>query len=145
MRQFKGSPGPWLLRMEATFSAAWPVIFFDDGEQEFDICALETTYEGKGGKFAKVIFDEDPLAYDRRGNADEIEANARLIAAAPELLDAIESDWADALYAFIVTEFAADPATGEAVTSDVRPHFEALCDFIANRKLALSRALEEEA
>jgi len=70
--------------------------------------------------------------------------NARLIAAAPDLAEAHEGDWADQLYEFLLKEFAEpDPTKGEAVTADVRPHFEELCRYMTMRDAALSKARGE--
>jgi hypothetical protein len=40
-------------------------------------------------------------------------------------------EWVEKLRVFMLVEFAEpDPRKGEAVTSDARPHYEALCDFL---------------
>jgi len=68
-------------------------------------------------------------------------ANARLIAEAPAMYEALgkKDDWAEKLYQFLITEYEAIPTSGEVVTSDVRPHFNALCDFLAARGAILER------
>lgn len=46
-------------------------------------------------------------------------------------------EWADGLYAFLLREFAdPDQSSGHTVTAEVRPHFNALCVFIAQRDAA---------
>lgn len=49
--------------------------------------------------------------------------------------------WAQALYDFLLREFAhPDPSCGHVVTADARPHFDALCVFLASNGLAASPA-----
>ena len=45
--------------------------------------------------------------------------------------------WAEKLYHFMLSEFADIPTSGESVTAEARPHFNALCDFIASQEAAL--------
>ena len=73
----------------------------------------------------------------------ECPANAHLIAAAPTLHDALAFEWAEKLHLFLLSEYAAPPDTGEAVTADVRPHYNALCAFICKRMYALAKARGE--
>lgn len=59
-------------------------------------------------------------------------SNLALIGKTPEMYDVIkDNSWAHGMYNFILKEFAADPDTGEAVSKDVRPFFNELCEFIA--------------
>lgn len=75
---------------------------------------------------------------------DEHIANGHLIAAAPLMADTLKDDWAEGLWQFLLSEYAARPESGEAVTADIRPLFNRLCDFIAKRRIALSAARGEQ-
>ncbi len=44
--------------------------------------------------------------------------------------------WAHDLRRFLLREFGAAPESGESVTADVRPYFDALCGFIARHETA---------
>jgi len=68
--------------------------------------------------------------------APELIASAR---EAERLRKVLEHDWAKDLWEFLIEEFGADPDTGEVVTADIRPHFERLCVFVAERNEALTR------
>jgi ketosteroid isomerase-like protein len=70
----KHTPGPW--RNEGGISATW-----EDGE-EVQVCALFTT---------KWTYTEPDAHAKNDRMRRESEANARLIAAAPELLEALEA------------------------------------------------------
>lgn len=75
------TPGPWKIEIDGTNSGRWPHIrttgpYFDDGSER-TIAELECIrVVSKGRRWQKTP------------DADEIEANASLIAAAPELLAA---------------------------------------------------------
>ena len=90
--QFKGTPGPWEIRMDATMSAAWPVIYLVDEEGvEIDVCELPTTFIGKDGNPAHVFFDDDRSGYERQRDADRTDADAQAIAHVPDMIAALQA------------------------------------------------------
>ncbi|MFN3169266.1 MAG: hypothetical protein ACE37E_01075 [Hyphomicrobiales bacterium] len=94
MGEFKGTPGPWLYR---------PFEFDDWGTVRAGkehIC--QARYSG--------AMDQELLAQHRKAGTDPWEANARLIAAAPELLEA-----AQAVYAGLVERIAEAPTSAKPV------------------------------
>jgi len=64
---------------------SWSVLLHSEGEQVLNVIAGEPTYTGTGAK-AKWIAELDDSSLE--GEYGENEANARLIAAAPDLLEA---------------------------------------------------------
>ena len=70
----KHTPGPW--RIDVNGSEEWSVDYDGPSSTYMTIC---------GARPQPVCFAVEPSAY---GNDEEVEANARLIAAAPDLLDA---------------------------------------------------------
>ncbi|MFN3836740.1 MAG: hypothetical protein ACK4MI_03410 [Brevundimonas sp.] len=70
------TPGPW--RIDVSGSEDWSVDYDGPSSTYMTIC---------GARPQPVCFAVEPSAYD---NDEEIEANARLIAAAPELLAAAQ-------------------------------------------------------
>ena len=73
MSGVKHTPGPW--RIDVNGSENWTVDYEGPSSTFMTICA--------SGRREPVGFAVEPTAW---GNDDEIEANARLIAAAPDLL-----------------------------------------------------------
>lgn len=78
MSGVKHTPGPW--RIDVNGSENWTVDYEGPSSTFMTICA--------SGRREPVGFAVEPTAW---GNDDEIEANARLIAAAPEMFDYILS------------------------------------------------------
>lgn len=72
------TPGPWAITYAQT-SARWPIVCSDD-ERGIEVAELSGVVAERLG----VRWFSDP-------NAPEIEANARLIAAAPDLLAALKA------------------------------------------------------
>jgi len=85
MSESKHTPGPWRWEIDGTMSGRGPVILseekYDDGSPR-QLAELETSETNHGAKRAR---------WRRQPDADEIEANARLIAAAPDLLAACKA------------------------------------------------------
>jgi len=50
----------------------------------------------------------------------------------PTSAPVVTENWAHDLWRFLASEYGADPDTGQAVTAECRPHFEALSNFIAD-------------
>ena len=73
MGEVKHTPGPW--RIDVNGSDKWSVDYEGPSSTYMTICAR--------GRRAPIGFAVEPSAW---GNDEEIEANARLIAAAPDLL-----------------------------------------------------------
>ncbi len=76
MSEMKHTPGPW--RINVSGSDRWSVDYDGPSSTYITIC---------GKRSAPVCFAVEPSAYK---NDEEVEANARLIAAAPELLEAAD-------------------------------------------------------
>lgn len=129
--KFKGTPGPWVVRIDGTCSAAWPHIgVVVDGEFE-DFARCKTTHLFDYEKFNKadtaVTYQESPGHFVEDCAAEETLANARLIAAAPELLADLEVAAAqlrqyEALHRAKGTE---DSLAKAEVNSDLAGRFEA--------------------
>jgi hypothetical protein len=85
------TPGPWVVRIGSTCSGAWPEVVpasadeFDDG-----LAQLGTAYvfdsDRLGHGILAVTYNERPDCFIPREGHEEQLANARLIAAAPDLL-----------------------------------------------------------
>lgn len=82
MAQFKGTPGPWEIKPE---------------EVDRPYIRIRGTRLGGRFKVANVLSPDYDGVHHRE--ADETRANARLIAAAPELLEALQMalEWIDAV------------------------------------------------
>lgn len=77
--------GPWHVVPDSTCSGAWLSIRPEGDEHgDYEICQTATFATSTKSK----IYAEDPHVWKDKREADEIRANARLIAAAPELLQA---------------------------------------------------------
>jgi hypothetical protein len=109
MSKSKHTPGPWRAQLREFPEGQW----FLEGQWEVvSTCEIEWLIAA-----AAPHIDGDPD-----------EANARLIAAAPELLEALHS-----VYAFINREYHDPEATveGEYVTREARPIWAKICTAIA--------------
>ncbi len=81
MNKTKHTPGPWLIRVDGTSTGRGPEIYvegphYDDGSK-FVIAECGCSEHTDGGK-----------RWKRTQDADQIEANAQVLTAAPELLEA---------------------------------------------------------
>lgn len=82
------TPGPWSVRTDGTSSGRGPVVYvageyYDDGS-ELEIAEVGIT------EVNERTMGDPADNWIRQENASELEANARLIAAAPELVAALE-------------------------------------------------------
>lgn len=88
------TPGPWALIIDGTCSGAWPHIVPDGTSVEdcgeLAIAELPSTHAERNTKGFPGPFSEKPDRFKVTDGHDEIMANARLIAAAPELLEALQ-------------------------------------------------------
>lgn len=87
------TPGPWIILIEGTCSGAWPFIVpegthVDDCGEEA-IAELPTTHVERDTKGFPGTYSEKPERFEECEDHDRIMANARLIAAAPELYKAL--------------------------------------------------------
>ena len=86
--------GPWEVVIDGTCSAAWPHIVplgtsLDDVNEEC-IAELSSVYLERSTDGMPGSWVEKPERFDKSPDYDEIMEKARLIAAAPELLEALE-------------------------------------------------------
>ena len=87
------TPGPWVVRMASTCSAAWPEIVPADADEYAESLAEASTafvfdHDRVDANEVAGGYDEHPEYFVPDEDHDEVMANARLIAAAPDLLDA---------------------------------------------------------
>jgi hypothetical protein len=78
------TPGDWKLAIEGTGTGRGPIIYVDDRDDELDVrelADLETSEVRDGPSHGKY-------RWKRKADAEEIEANAHLMCAAPLLLEA---------------------------------------------------------
>lgn len=114
MSGVKHTPGPW--RIDVNGSENWSVDYEGPSSTFMTICAQ--------GRREPVGFAVEPTAW---GSDEEIEANARLIAAAPDLLEALEPEFMDAVAAVL------DANNCHATAGSVR-------NYAIKQRAALSRA-----
>jgi hypothetical protein len=83
------TPGPWFAFPDSTCSGAWLSIrTSEDGGGEI---AQTGTFASSKDPMTSQTIQENPDAFEDNFRAGEVRANAALIAAAPELLAALES------------------------------------------------------
>lgn len=82
MSKAKHTPGPWTV-----ISSDPQAEFYEDGELSY-FNPLTVSVPGGGQDICSFEYDGSPIS--RNASVEEIKANARLIAAAPELLEALE-------------------------------------------------------
>lgn len=90
MNEPKHTPGPWAIAIEGTCSAAWPHIIAESRDADDAICELPACFLSRK-KQPCTTYTDKPKDFKQDENYEEIMANARLIAAAPDLLEALES------------------------------------------------------
>lgn len=119
MDPIKHTPGPWVVQHEDSTSQTLPYIVVDQGKgwKNEMVCALYDVIPGEG-------YDQDEYkAFDNAA------ANARLIAAAPDLLAALEA-------------LIASPEVTRALKSLRRPDGKAQSYSIGATDVALINAFE---
>lgn len=79
------TPGPWEATATSTCSGAWFSIH-PSGDPDAEICNTDCFAVNPNSHINAVTIEEDCSAFLDEENADEVRANAHLIAAAPELL-----------------------------------------------------------
>lgn len=87
------TPGPWRVRMGSTCSGAWPeIVPSDAGELDDELAQTGTAFVFDHDRFDRrtiaVTYNERPDCFVPTADGAESLANARLIAAAPDLLAA---------------------------------------------------------
>lgn len=87
----KHTPGPWDVEIDGTCSAAWPHITAPSRPLECPIAELPALYVLKEEfNHRAETYQENPDIFEKAEIFSENVANARLIAAAPDLLAACE-------------------------------------------------------
>ena len=74
----KHTPGPWKIDLDSTKYTMRPFVYAGSGDDRVVICELP----------AVMVFDTSSEMFVAAEDDDEIEANGRLIKAAPKLLEA---------------------------------------------------------
>lgn len=97
----KHTPGPWAVTPDSTCSGAWLVIH-PIGDPEEELFRSETFAIAKSHKTSTVYVDH-PEHFKDHEYADEIRANAQLVAVAPELLEVCK------VFASFATQFSKAP------------------------------------
>lgn len=121
------TPGPWEYRTDSTCSGAWFVILPVDGDIDLnEISRTEIFAINYKADTDPYTIEERPDLFKRDNDSDTVESNARLIAGAPELLEALEK---------LVVKSAYYAATGKG-WQDFR-------DSIASARSAVAKAKGE--
>jgi hypothetical protein len=90
--EFKGTQGGWYVDIDGTCTGSSHRVVVDFHEiaehetEQYEICDLESTMTNSS--YDAKNFKEDPTNWEKDSRFNEVEANAHIIAASPDLLQA---------------------------------------------------------